>query len=311
MPSALWAGEKYKGVSRRVTVELQFDQWSYRFSCGLPQSMRSAFALDPFVREEELCFLDRGRSSIVCRRKNGSAEVRDDEGRLVDYPGELSDSESIVSEIREPRRFPELVELRSTLLGWRFYHQFRTDADSPLRRPRIAVRTPVLSHDGADLAAAIQTIREIGDKEALDEAVADAFAGGKLEIDVTAGGMEVQLWTREFKRPFAAAELSDGTLKYLCLLAALLSPRPPTLLALNEPDANLHPQLFEPLARLVARASQRSQLWITTHSERLAELLQQHAAALPIRLEKQAGATTVLGVNADGRPPDDDEDEDE
>ncbi|MBL9090689.1 MAG: AAA family ATPase [Planctomycetaceae bacterium] len=306
MPSALWAGEQYKGDPRRVSIDLKFDRWSYSLSLGLPQPERSLFQLDPVIREEELCCLDGGRSSIICRRKNGSARVRDDEGKLVDYPGDLNESESIVSEIREPRRFPELMELRSTLLGWRFYHQFRTDVDSPLRRPRVAVRTPVLSQDGGDLAAALRTIQEIGDHEGLAAAVADAFAGGSVDVDLTAGGMEVQLRTQEFKRPFVAAELSDGTLKYLCLLAALLSPRPPTLLAINEPDANLHPRLFEPLAKLVARAAKHSQLWITTHSEPLAELLQHHANALLIRLEKQAGATRVLGVQADGRPEADD-----
>lgn len=307
MPSALWAGETTKGTPKRITVEVGFDHWTYSLSCGLPTSdQQSAFNLDPVVRKEELRFRDGQRLSTVCHRQNGLAQLRDDQGERVKYPLVLSDSESILSELREPHRYPELSELRSIFLGWRFYHQFRTDHGSPLRRPQVAVRTPVLSHDGADLAAALQTIHEIGDHRALHAAVASAFPGGVLRIAQTAGGMEVALETAEIRRPFHAAELSDGTLKYLCLLAALLSPRPPTLLAINEPDANLHPQLFEPLARLVAHAARQSQFWITTHSEHLANLLQEHAGALLIHLEKLDGATFIVGTTADGWLQDED-----
>ena len=182
MPSALWAGEQSKGVPKRITVDVGFDQWSYRFSCGLPGvvPITSAFRLDPFVREEELWFHDDQRKVSVFKRSNGSAHLRDDSGRYVDFPLALSDSESILSELREPHRYPELSVLRSVLLGWRFYHQFRTDLESPIRHPQIAVRTPVMSHDGTDLAAAIQTIREIGDGATLHEAVTTTFSGACL-----------------------------------------------------------------------------------------------------------------------------------
>lgn len=296
MASALWAGEQTKGVSKRISVAVRFDQWSYHFECGLPQpDRRSAFTLDPLIRSEELFFHDTNRKVSVFRRENGSAQLRDNHGQFVKFPGELSDAESILSELREPHRYPELSAIRSTLLGWRFYHQFRTDAESPLRRPQVGVRTPVLGHDGRNLAAALQTILEIGDADNLLAAVRSAFAGGELEIASSSGGMEVVLAVPEFRRAFRGVELSDGTLKYLCLAAALLSPRPPTLLAINEPDANLHPQLYEPLARMIAQAAQYSQLWITTHSRPLAEMLRAHAGANLIRLDKHDGATVVAG----------------
>jgi predicted ATPase len=293
MASALWAGEQRQGTPKRITVEVGFDRWKYHFACGLPQPNHSAFHLDPLIRNEELWFNDGTRNISLFRRENASAHLRNEAGNVVSFPGELTDAESILSELREPHRFPELSALRSTLLSWRFYHQFRTDAESPLRRPQVAVQTPVLSHNGADLAAALQTILEIGDRDALKCAVADAFSGGRLLIAASAGGMEVSLEMPEFRRPFRSSELSDGTLKYLCLTAALLSPRPPTLLALNEPDANLHPQLHKPLARMIVNAGSHSQLWITTHSEALAALIQENGAGQLIRLEKQNGATIV------------------
>lgn len=65
---------------------------------------------------------------------------------------------------------------------WRFYDHFRTDRYSPARQLQIGTRTPILSHDGHDLASAIQTIREIGNVEALQHAVDDAFLAPALTL---------------------------------------------------------------------------------------------------------------------------------
>jgi predicted ATPase len=295
MPSVLWAGERTKGLPRRFTIDVRFDEWAYEFSCGLSAPSASVFVADPFVRHEQLSFLGSARPIDFCIRTNGSAWLRDEEGGRIDFPMSLSDSESILSELREPHRYPELSQMRSTLLEWRFYHQFRTDADSPLRRPQIAVRTPILGHDGQDLAAALATISEIGDSDALASAVDLAFPGSRLEVGSSAQGLHLELAMPGFRRKFQAYELSDGTLKYLCLVAALLSPRPPAMLAVNEPDANLHPQLFEPLADLLAYAAKNSQLWVTTHSERLAQLIQSRTKTTTIELKKRAGATVIVG----------------
>ena len=67
----------------------------------------------------------------------------------------------------DPRNTPEMLMLREAIRGWRFYDHFRTDAASPARLPQIGTHTPVLGHDGRDLAAALETIRTIGDAEAL------------------------------------------------------------------------------------------------------------------------------------------------
>jgi predicted ATPase len=106
---------------------------------------------------------------------------------------------------------------------------------------QIGTRTPVLSHDGADLAAALQTIREIGDAEALDDAVRCAFPGSHVEITAPGGRFELALRQPGLLRPLRAAELSDGTLRYLLWAAALLTPRPPEMLVLNEPEALARP----------------------------------------------------------------------
>jgi predicted ATPase len=92
-----------------------------------------------------------------------------------------------------------------------------------------------------------------------------------------------------------ASELSDGTLRVLCLVAALLSPRPPALLALNEPETSLHPDLREPFARLIATASRSTQLWITTHARDLAERIEAFSGHPRLELRLVDGETRVVG----------------
>src|SRR4029077_2731245 len=196
--------------------------------------------------------------------------------------------------------FPELSTLRTEMAQWRFYHHFRTDQASPLRRPHIGIRTSVLSHDGSDLSAALQTIIEVGDDAQLSEEIAHALGGASLIIEHDKGRFSILLQMPGLIRPLEATELSDGTLRYLCLLAVLMSPRPPTLLALNEPETSLHPDLLGRLAQMIVRASSNSQLWVTTHSIRLAELIERHSGEPSIKLELVNGETRVVGNCARG-----------
>jgi predicted ATPase len=117
-----------------------------------------------------------------------------------------------------------------------------------------------MSHDGRDLAAALQTIDEVGDSQSMREAIRSAFAGAELIIEHEGSRFALTLRMPDLARPLAAQEFSHGTLRYLCLVAALLSQHPPSLLALNEPETSLHPDLLGPLAKLIAQASSLSQL---------------------------------------------------
>ena len=190
----------------------------------------------------------------------------------------------------DPREAAELLILRERLRGWRFYDHLPTHPAAPARRAQTGTRTPVLASDGSDLAAAIQTIFEIGDDGALTAAIEDAFAGARLEIAAEAGVFELLMVQHGLLRPLRTAELSDGTLRYLMLAAALLTPRPPELMVLNEPETSLHPDLLPPLARLIATASNRSQIVVVTHAATLVERLTQNGARRTT-LHKRLGET--------------------
>jgi predicted ATPase len=214
----------------------------------------------------------------------------------------LSTFDTMMTQIADPRNAPEMLRLRESIRAWRFYDHFRTDADSPARLPQIGTRTPILGNDGSDLAAAVQTIYEIGDGKALDAAVSDAFPGSRVSIASESGRFALTMEQHGMLRPLGAAELSDGTLRYLLWIAALLTPRPPELIVLNEPETSLHPDLLAPLARLIAKAAERSQVIVVTHAAKLISALWEQQGCHSVVLEKTFGETSIVGMKELGAP---------
>lgn len=115
-----------------------------------------------------------------------------------------------------------------------------------------------------------------------------------LNID---GRFEIAMHQHGLLRPLKAAELSDGTLRYLLWIAALLTPRPPGLLVLNEPETSLHPDLLPALGRLIANAAERSQVLVVTHAPKLIASLEEQRDCNSITLEKDFGETKIVGAD--------------
>jgi predicted ATPase len=318
LPSTLWAGPEHIGravregrypvqgtASRRQSIALKLgfaeDDFGYAIDLGLPSETKSAFARDPVIKRESVWSGPVLRpSTVLCDRLGGFVRVRDDDGAWS-APFPIREYDSMLSEFADPQRAPELLGLRERIRSWRFYDHFRTDAAAPARASRIGTRTLVLSHDGADVAAALQTIREIGDAAALDAAVESAFPGSRLTIAAADDGrLTVELHQHGLLRPLDAAELSDGTLRYLLWIAALLSPRPASLLVLNEPETSLHPDLLPPLGELISRAASRTQVIAVSHARTLIDALERAAGEAGIELTafeliKEFGETRIAG----------------
>ena len=281
---------------KRLRLGFTGEDFSYAIALGLPIPQMSAFALDPQIKHESIWAGPYYRpASELVERKGPMIRARAErEWQVLAQHAPMFDS--LFDQVGSLHASPEVLRLRETIRGWRFYDHFRSDPDAPVRQPQLGTRTPVLHHDGRDLAAALQTILEIGDPRALHAAISDAFPGARLNIDVLAGGrFGIQLFQEGLLRPLSAAELSDGTLRYLLLIAALLTPRPPTMMVLNEPETSLHPDLLPALARLIVRASQHTQVWVVSHARRLIAALQQDPECNCIVLEKNLGQTEVVG----------------
>jgi predicted ATPase len=309
LESALWAGPPSTGRSlrdgyppatggdeRRLLLGFNADDFGYAVDLGQAPPSRSMFALDPEIKVEAVWAgpVLRPAALLAERGASGFVRIRRDDGSWDQLPRFLKPFDSMLSETADPRRAPELLALRERIRTWRFYDHLRTDARAPARTARIGTRTPVLAPDGADLAAALQTIREVGDDKAMRAAIDRAFPGSSINITAPAGLFELNLHQPGLSRSLHVAEISDGTLRYLLWVAALLSPRPPELLVLNEPETSLHPDLIEPLADLIIAASTTTQIVVVTHAQPLVTALAA-GQANTIELIKRNGRTLIEG----------------
>ncbi|EAQ64143.1 hypothetical protein MED121_00885 [Marinomonas sp. MED121] len=285
---------------KRLRLGFSSDNFSYSISLGLPKPSDSAFSLDPEIKRE--CIWGSYGDSNAYRpaaslidRDSSLVKVREGREWQVMSQG-IASFDSIFSQISDPDRTPEVVALRDNIRNWRFYDHFRSDVDAPARQAQLGTRTPVLHHDGRDLAAALQTIIEIGDSNALADAISDAFPGAQLGVAIREDGrFAIEFYQHGLLRPLSGQELSDGTLRYLLWVAALLTPRPPPLMVLNEPETSLHPDLLPALSRLIINASERTQVWVVSHASRLISALERHDECNSVCLEKRLGETCVLG----------------
>lgn len=280
---------------KRLGLGFASDDVGYAITLGLPKPSNSKFSLDPEIKREVFFYNDTYRAaSCVLDRKGHVVRSRQQKWQILSEHHPLY--ASVFDHMIDPAASPEVLRLRETIRGWRFYDHFRSDGTAPARLPQLGTRTPVLHHDGRDLAAALQTINEIGDSEALKHAISDAFPGARVQIQVSQDGrFFLEFYQHGLLRPLTAAELSDGTLRYLLLVAALLTPRPPPLLVLNEPETSLHPQLLAPLARLISRIARETQVWVVSHASGLINELVCDELCHHIELEKHLGQTRIKG----------------
>ncbi|ERK09047.1 putative RecF protein [Pantoea sp. AS-PWVM4] len=312
LTSTYWAGPEtlsrsmkrgdvpIEGGPRHHVVRLKLgfasDHYGYAITLGLPTPSSSAFAHDPEIKREVIFNgpYYRPASSLV-ERKGNLLKVRADRQWQV-AAQKVPVYGSMFDQLADPTTAPEVFQVREMIRNWRFYDHFRTDKDAPARQGQLLTRTPVLHHDGRDLASAIQTIIETGDRQALARAINDAFPGSRLEVIQPGEGRgAIAFYQHGLLRPLSAAELSDGTLRFILWVAALLTPRPPELMVLNEPETSLHPDLLPALARLILQASQHTQIWVISHASRLVNALMQDPECHLIELEKELGQTQIKG----------------
>jgi predicted ATPase len=310
LQSTLWAGPEklgrsvkrgdhaVEGTVRKEPINLRLgfagDDFGYAIDLGIPTPSKSAFYLDPEIKRECIWSGTLLRPATMLVDRHGSlVKTKRDDGQWATLSYQLSSFDSMMAQFADPQNAPEMLALREQIRSWRFYDHFRTDVDAPARLPQIGTHTPVLSDDGADLAAAVQTIKEIGSSEDLDKSVADAFPGSTISVNSTEGRFEIAMRQHGLLRPLKAAELSDGTIRYLLWIAALLTPRPPGLLVLNEPETSLHPDLLPPLGRLIVNAATRSQVFVVTHAPKLIESLEKRRECNLIMLKKEFGETKI------------------
>ena len=313
---AMWAGPRNRSKPKRIRLAVSLSEpnrlepsYRYEGEVGFPPSVASpTFSTEPQIKSETLTYLGGARPVWLVERDGPSVMARDETGRPAAINIDILSSETILGRLEDPSRYPGLDLVRRTLLEWRFYHDLRTDAGSPLRSPCVAVAAPTLASDGSNLAAVFATLVHIReDTVDLDRMIDRAFPGARLVVPAPGRSASFGMTFPEFpQRVFEAAELSDGTLRYLGLVGALMAYRLPPFIALNEPESSLHPDLMIPLGDMVAMAAERTQVWLVTHSEPLARAIEATGAGSIRTVIKADGATTIDGLTLMGQFRDDD-----
>lgn len=317
LQSTIWAGPEafsrgmkdgsvpVQGTMRKNPVALKLgfasEDYGYAIDLGLPPppEVPLYFSLDPEIKAEAVWAGEElSRRNVFAERRGPVVTALSASGQRQVLLHDLASFESMMTQSADPKNLPELLYLRAQMNGWRFYDHFRTDPQAPVRQVQVGTRTPVLSSDGADLAAAVATILEIGDVTAFHDAIEDAFPGSAVEVNEDRGRFELLMRQRGLLRPLSAGELSDGTLRYLLLVAALMTPRPPALMVLNEPETSLHPSLLAPLSRLIVQACKRSQMIVVSHADELVSELGADGGALMVTLTKVLGETVAEEIDA-------------
>jgi predicted ATPase len=206
-------------------------------------------------------------------RQGLRARVFDMQNRMLTAPEEnVPPGETLLSLAADPFTQNRLIPpFRAQLAAWSIYHDFHTDRDAAIRQPAVTKFDKRVSHDGQNLIPVLHTLytndREF--KNEINVAMRAAFGGDFDElIFAPAADQRIQLrvrW-RSLQREQSAADLSDGTLRFLFLLAVLASPEAAPLIAIDEPETGLHPSMLPIVAEYAVEAARRSQVIFSTHS---------------------------------------------
>jgi predicted ATPase len=223
---------------------------------------------------------------VLLVREPGRAILVDSEGHVhhIGPSGSIQDEQTLLSTFNSPFDNLVVTAFREGLLRWSIYHDLRVDSQAPLRQAAVARMEERVSPDGQNLIPVLHTLytsnRDF--KRSLDAAMRAAFGNDYEELVFPPAAdqrIQLRLRWRSLKTEQSAANLSDGTLRFLLLIAIFASPKPGDLIALDEPETGLHPSMLPIVAELAAEAAQRTQVILSTHSADLLDAFSE--VALP------------------------------
>ena len=206
---------------------------------------------------------------------------------------EMNRELSVLAQLREPQLYPEITYLATIYEKWPIYREWTFGRNTVFREPQRAdTRNDRLEEDFSNLGLFLSRLRKTPKtKTAITEGLQDLYEGvTDFELIVQGGTVQVFFSEGDFSIP--ATRLSDGTLRYLCLLAILYDPQPPPLICIEEPELGLHPDILPKLADHLVKASGRAQLIVTTHSDILVDAMTERPEAVVV-CEKHDGKTEM------------------
>lgn len=230
------------------------------------------------------------RNPIINIRNRDIAEKP---GQRKLKPETIDSDQSILAQRRDPETYPEISYLADAYDNIKIYREWYFGRNAVFREPQKAdMRNDRLEEDFSNLGLFLNRLRRLPKaKKMILEALRDLYEGFD-DFDVSIEGGAVQVFFTEGDFTIPATRLSDGTLRYLCLLAILCDPTPPPLICIEEPELGLHPDIIPKIADLLNAASERTQLIVTTHSDILVDAMTERPDTVLV-CEKHNGKTSV------------------
>ena len=252
---------------------------------GLEQISRDP--IPPETMPLELMHYKHGSKSMFRNSSNGKEEEKKVD--LLELP---------IFQVKDYTAYPVPFRMLSQFEAWIFYRPIRVDPDAPIRRPQLVRSGIRLSPDGSNLASVLHAIQSqhLAIWEEIIEILKNTCEGfRRISLAPEGGDGKILLrwWDHTFQRNdegFSIDFLSDGTLRFLCLLAILKTPNPPPLICIEEPEIGLHPDWIKVVAELLESAATRTQIIVATHSPQLiSHVKPEHVVVV----EKENGETSL------------------
>ncbi len=214
---------------------------------------------------------------------------------------EINPQLSILAQRKDPEHYPEITYLGKLFASFRLYRDWEFGTISDVREPCDAgLPNEYLEEDGSNLGVVLDRLLAlpVAKRQILDSL--RIFNGSAIDLrtSVEVGKVQTRLEERHLKATIPLVRMSDGTIRWLALLAILLNPDPSPLVCIEEPELGLHPDMIPELAKLLIEASSRMQLIITTHSDRLIEAFSDMPESV-IVCEKENGSSTLRRLSAE------------
>jgi predicted ATPase len=296
----IWKGNKREPASVDLVVNYAKGKQPLRHVLSF-RGDEQGFRLEDERIENEMPFAKVNEPFFYYRFEHGAPEIVSlVAASRLSIPRETVKADlSILAQRRYPEQYPEMAYLAESYEKIRIYREWAFGRNTVFREPQKAdIRSDRLEEDFSNLGLFLSRIQKTPKaKAAIVDGLKDLYDGVSDFNPVVEGGT-VQIFFTEGDFSVPATRLSDGTLRYLCLLAILCDPEPPPLICIEEPELGLHPDILPKLADLLALASQRTQLIVTTHSDILVDAMTERPEVVVV-CEKHDGKSEMRRLKKD------------
>lgn len=292
----IWKGETKQGKAQIEAILSDPNDAQRLRHTMMFHAMSQSFALDDErVENASLNFGRPPQPPFYYRYQNGNPVLNTaGNGQRKIARDTIESDRSILAQRRDPDTFPELSWLAHSYESIRIYREWAFGRGAIFREPQKAdTRNDMLEEDFSNLGLFLNRLktRYPAAKKSILGGLKDLYDGIE-DFDVFIEGGTVQVFFTEGDFSIPATRLSDGTLRYLCLLAILCDPEPPRLICMEEPELGLHPDILPKVADLIKTASHRTQIIVTTHSDILVDALTETPEAVVV-CAKERGETRM------------------